>query len=74
MPSRRVLALAGVVFVLGAAQILYEQVLVFLESTGSLPPELVDSPFVMVAIPFAIAVTLVVVLLGAAVLDADTLR
>ena len=74
MPSRRVLAVAAVVLVLGAAQILYEEVLVFLETTGSLPPWVLDSPFVMVAIPFAIAVTLVVVLLGAAVLDADTLR
>jgi len=74
MPSRRLLAIAGVVLVLGAAQILYEQVLVFLETTGSLPPGVLDSPLVLVAIPFAIAVTLVLVLFGAAILDAETLR
>ena len=74
MASRRLLALAGVVLALGMAQILYEEVLVFLEVTGSLPPGVLDSPFVMVAIPFTIAVALVLVLFGAALLDAETLR
>lgn len=74
MASTRLGALAGVVVTLAALQLVYEEVLVFLGATGALPTGLRDSPFVMVAIPLFIAVALVVVLMGAAILEADTLR
>lgn len=74
MPSTRLTVLVGVVAVLAVLQIAYEEVLVFLGATGTLPPGLRDSPFVMVAVPLAIALALVAILFGAAILHADTLR
>ncbi|MEF8757539.1 MAG: hypothetical protein V5A33_04815 [Halobacteriales archaeon] len=74
MASRRLLALAGVVLALAIAMIVYEDILLFLEATGTLPAGFADSPFLLVAIPFTLAVTLVLVLFGAALLNAETLR
>ena len=74
MASTRLKALAGVVVALGLLQILFEDVVVFLGATGALPTGIAGSPFVMVAVPLAISVTLVLVLLGAALWHSDTLR
>lgn len=74
MASTRFRVLVGVVVSLAALQIVYEEVLVYLGATGALPPGLQDSPFVMVAVPLAIALALVGILFGAAILHADTLR
>ncbi len=66
MSSRMLRVLVVVVAALAVVQIAFEELIVFLGATGALPPVLSDSPLVLVAIPFTIAVSLLVILLGAA--------
>ncbi len=72
-PSTRTLVV-GTVAVLTPLLIVYEELLVFAETTGTLPPGIRESPLVLAGIPFGIGVALVVVLLGAAIHNAETLR
>ena len=74
MAQRRLWLLAGVVLALALLLVAYEQVLVFLGTTGALPSGLQDSPMAMVVVPLLISLTLVAVLVGAALLHAETLR
>ena len=46
--------LVGVVVALAAAQVLVEDVIVFLGATGAVAPGVTDSPAVMIAVPFVL--------------------
>jgi|GEM_PF-6586168 len=74
MAHQRLRLLAGAVAALALTIVGYEQVLVYLGTTGTLPPALRDSPVAMVAGPFVLSLVLVAVLFGAAILHAETLR
>lgn len=66
--------LAGFVAVMGLLLIIYGEAIVFSETTGALPAGLQNSPLLLVAIPYSLASILIVVLFGAAILHAETLR
>lgn len=74
MPSAGLKATGVFVAVLALAMILFEDLLVFIESTGAAPSGALDSPYVLVAIPLAISLSLLAVLVGGALLQAETLR
>lgn len=73
MAPHRLKAVAAFVVALGLIQVLVEDVLVFLGATGMAPAGLASSRHVMLGIPLAIALLLVVVLIGGAILTADDL-
>ena len=74
MASRRARALVGTVALLAVAQIVYEDVLVFLGATGTLDPATAASPSVLVGVPLALFLALSGTLLGWAILTSETLR
>lgn len=54
MARSRGTALVAVVVALAVAGILVEDVIVFLGATGTQPPGVLDSPFVLVVLPFVL--------------------
>lgn len=54
--------LVAVVVCLAVAQILVEDVIVFLGATGAVAPGVTDSPLVMIAVPFVLFLALAGVL------------
>lgn len=74
MTSRRLKGLAAFVALLAFVQIFFEDVLIFIEATGVAPPGVLNSPLAFMAIPLIISALLVIVLIGSAILYAETLR
>ena len=74
MASRRAQAVVGTVALLAIAQIAFEDVLLFLGATGTAPPALLNSPYVLVGVPLALFLALAGTLLGWAILTSETLR
>lgn len=63
--------LISIVVALAVAQIVVEDVIVFLGATGTAGPAVLRSPFVMVAIPFVIFLLLVGTLFAWALTSGD---
>lgn len=74
MTTRGLKAIAGFVVLMAVIQIFFEDIMMFFATTGSGPPAMMNSPYVMVGIPLAISLTLLLVLIGGALIKADTLR
>ncbi|MFB6197127.1 MAG: hypothetical protein ABEI52_02505 [Halobacteriaceae archaeon] len=71
MVTSRTKALVGFIAFLALLQIIFEDLMVFLGSTGRIPDGTLNSPYVMIAIPLTISLTLILVLVGSAFLYSD---
>ena len=74
MASRRAQALVATVALLAVAQVVYEDVLVFLGATGTAGQGVTLPPHVLVGVPLVLFLALAGTLLGWAILTSDSLR
>jgi len=74
MTSFRMKTVAVFVVAMALLQIFFEDIIMFFATTRSGPPLIMNSPYVMVGIPFAISLSLLAVLIGGAIIHSETLR
>ncbi len=74
MTTTKTKALVVFVIFLAFLGIAFENVVVFLGSTGALPSSVSNYPYVLIVVPLVISLLLFVVLIGGAIRHAETLR
>lgn len=73
MPTRRLQAVAALVFALGLLQIFVEDVIVFFGATRTGSGGLLASRYFTMGVPLVISLLLVAILIGGAIVHADSL-